>query len=95
MLDMDGTILDLAYDSYIWKDLVPRRYAVANGMSFEEARDLLFEKYAAVQGNLEWYCLDHWSRELGLDIALLKQEVDHLIAVHPHVVDFLEALPGT
>jgi putative hydrolase of the HAD superfamily len=36
--------------------------------------------------------VDHWSRELQLDIALLKEEVDHLIAVHPHVVDFLEAL---
>jgi putative hydrolase of the HAD superfamily len=36
--------------------------------------------------------VDHWSRELGLDIALLKEEVEHLIAVHPHVVDFLEAL---
>lgn len=35
--------------------------------------------------------MDHWSRELGLDIALLKAEVDHLIAVHPHVVDFLDA----
>ncbi|MDH3861387.1 MAG: GMP/IMP nucleotidase, partial [Gammaproteobacteria bacterium] len=55
MLDMDGTILDLAFDNYIWKDLVPRRYAAANGMSFAEARDLLFEKYAAVQGDLEWY----------------------------------------
>jgi putative hydrolase of the HAD superfamily len=29
---------------------------------------------------------------LGLDIALLKAEVDHLIAVHPYVIDFLEAL---
>jgi putative hydrolase of the HAD superfamily len=29
---------------------------------------------------------------LGLDIALLKEEVNHLIAVHPHVTDFLEAL---
>ena len=41
---------------------------------------------------MEWYCVDHWSRELGLDIVLLKEEVDHLIAVHPHVIDFLEAV---
>jgi putative hydrolase of the HAD superfamily len=36
--------------------------------------------------------VDHWSRALGLDIALLKEETNHLIAVHPHVLDFLEAL---
>jgi putative hydrolase of the HAD superfamily len=57
-----------------------------------EAKADLLPRYARIEGTLEWYCVDHWSRELGLDIALLKQEVDHLIVVHPHVVDFLEAL---
>ena len=33
MLDMDGTLLDLAFDNYVWRDLVPRRYAAANGMT--------------------------------------------------------------
>jgi FMN phosphatase YigB (HAD superfamily) len=41
---------------------------------------------------LAWYCMDHWARELALDIAALKREIAHLIAVHPHVVEFLEAL---
>ena len=27
MLDMDGTILDLAYDSHIWLRLIPNIYA--------------------------------------------------------------------
>ena len=36
--------------------------------------------------------MDYWSRELRLDIPQLKEEVDHLIAVHPHVLDFLEAV---
>ena len=40
---------------------------------------------------MDWYCLDYWTRELEMDIALLKEEVDHLIAVHPHVVEFLDA----
>ncbi len=29
MLDMDGTVLDLAYDNYVWKELVPEHYAKA------------------------------------------------------------------
>ena len=41
---------------------------------------------------MEWYCIDYWSNELGLDIAQLKEEVDHLIAVHPHVTEFLDRI---
>ncbi len=52
----------------------------------------LRQRCEAVGGTLQWYCVDHWSQELGLDIALLKQEIEHLIAIHPHVVDFLESL---
>ncbi|MCO4811770.1 MAG: GMP/IMP nucleotidase [Gammaproteobacteria bacterium] len=92
MLDMDGTILDLAFDNYIWKDLVPRRYAAANGMSFAEARDLLFEKYAAVQGDLEWYCLDHWNDRLGIDVVKIHHDVTHRIGYLPGALDFLRAV---
>ncbi|HIP53440.1 MAG TPA: haloacid dehalogenase, partial [Chromatiales bacterium] len=67
-------------------------YAEARGIPLAQAKDELMGRYRDVEGTLEWYCLDHWSRELGLDIALLKQEVDHLIAVHPYVVEFLEAV---
>jgi HAD superfamily hydrolase (TIGR01509 family) len=92
-LDMDGTLLDLHFDNHFWLEHVPKRYAEANGLSLEAAKEELMGRYQSILGTLEWYCVDHWSRELELDIALLKEEVDHLIAVHPHVVDFLEAMP--
>jgi HAD superfamily hydrolase (TIGR01509 family) len=92
LLDMDGTLLDLHFDNYFWLEHVPRRFAERQGCSLEQAKDELATRYRSVEGTLEWYCVDHWSRELGLDIALLKAEVDHLIAVHPHVIDFLEAV---
>ncbi|MDH5395623.1 MAG: HAD-IA family hydrolase, partial [Gammaproteobacteria bacterium] len=41
---------------------------------------------------MNWYCVDYWSNQLNLDIARLKAEVDHLIAVHPHVIEFLESI---
>lgn len=91
-LDMDGTLLDLHFDNHFWQEHVPRRFAEANGISLEGATAELMSRYKNLEGALEWYCLDHWSRELGLDIALLKKEVDHLIAVHPCVTDFLEAV---
>ncbi len=91
-LDMDGTLLDLHFDNHFWLEHVPRRYAEARGIALEQARGELLSRYKDLEGTLEWYCIDHWSRELGLDIALLKEEVDHLIAVHPHVVDFLDGM---
>jgi putative hydrolase of the HAD superfamily len=93
-LDMDGTLLDLHFDNHFWLEHVPRRYAESRGLDLEAARAELLGRYRDLEGTLEWYCVDHWSRQLGLDIALLKEEVDHLIAVHPHVTDFLEALAG-
>ena len=94
-LDMDGTLLDLHFDNHFWLEHVPRRYAESRGLEPEQAQRELIEKYRSIEGTLEWYCVDRWSRELGLDIALLKEEVDHLIAVHPHVMKFLEALART
>ena len=91
-LDMDGTLLDLHFDNYFWLEHVPKRYAQAQNLSLEQSKQELLSRYKDIEGTLEWYCVDHWSRELGLDIALLKQEVDHLIAVHPHVVEFLDVI---
>ena len=92
LLDMDGTLLDLHFDNHFWLEHVPRRYAAARGIREEAAKEELFARYRDIQGTLEWYCVDHWTRQLGLDIALLKEEVDHLIAVHPNVIEFLDML---
>jgi len=92
LLDMDGTLLDLHFDNHFWLHHVPRRYAESRGISVDAATEELMQRYQSVEGTLDWYCVDHWSRELGLDIVLLKQETDHLISVHPHVLPFLKGL---
>jgi putative hydrolase of the HAD superfamily len=92
MLDMDGTVLDLAYDNYVWKELVPARYAETRGMSVEDARSRLFAKYQAIQGDIEWYCLDHWSERLGLDVLELHRDVNDRIVYLPGARDFLKAM---
>jgi HAD superfamily hydrolase (TIGR01509 family) len=90
LLDMDGTLLDLHYDNYFWLKHVPVRYAEKHGLSLADSHRDLSDRYASVAGTIQWYCVDYWSAELGLDIERLKQEVAHLIAVHPQVVPFLE-----
>ena len=92
LLDMDGTLLDLHFDNYFWQHHVPQRYGEKNGMTVEAAKAELYPRFRRVEGTMDWYCIDYWTRELGLDIAVLKEEVDHLIAVHPHVTDFLDAV---
>jgi len=91
LLDMDGTLLDLHFDNYFWQHHVPLRYAEKNQLHIDDARNILVPKFKSAEGTMDWYCVDHWTRELGMDIELLKQEVEHLIAVHPHVIDFLIA----
>ena len=91
-LDMDGTLLDLHFDNHFWLDHVPQRYAEKNGLTKQDALDELIPRFKSVEGTINWYCLDYWTKELDLDIALLKEEVKHLIQVHPYVVDFLDNL---
>jgi len=91
-LDMDGTLLDLHYDNHFWLEHVPRRYAERHGMTLEAAHEALLVRYRAVEGTMAWYCVDYWSEQLDLDIALLKEEVKHLIAIHPDVVEFLDTV---
>lgn len=92
MLDMDGTILDLAFDNFVWRELVPVRYAEKNGLAYEIARERLYAKYASIQGDLEWYCLDHWSERLGFDVLQLHHEVHHRIEYLPGAHAFLERI---
>ncbi len=92
MLDMDGTVLDLAYDNYVWKELVPEHYAKATGITVDDARSRLFAKYRAIQGDIQWYCLDHWSERLGLDVLQLHREVDYRIDYLPGAQGFLQTL---
>ena len=91
-LDMDGTLLDLHFDNHFWREHVPLRYAERHGLDLDTAKQVLYPRFKAVEGTMSWYCVEYWSRELGLDIAGLKREIGHLIAVHAHVPDFLDAV---
>ena len=92
LLDMDGTLLDLNFDNHFWLEFVPARYAENNSLSLEQAKQQLKPQFKAMEGKLEWYCLDYWSDVLKLDISGLKAEISGLISVLPHVVEFLEQI---
>lgn len=90
LLDMDGTLLDLHFDSFFWLEHLPVRYADIHKMDTKAAREWLHERIMKEYGTLNWYCLDYWSQELNVDIVALKKEVADRIAFRPHVQDFLK-----
>jgi len=92
LLDMDGTLLDLRFDNWFWQELVPSHYGVANGMSARDAWGHIKPKFAAVRGTMQWYCIDHWSRELGLEIAAIKRTTLSRIGYLPGAESFLRKL---
>jgi len=92
LLDMDGTLLDLYFDDYFWGHLVPEKYAERHNMTFGAAKDFLYTTYKSHEKTLNWCDIDFWSSELKLDIPALKEQIRHLIEVHPHVVDFLKLM---
>ena len=96
LLDMDGTLLDLHFDSHFWLEHLPRRYVELHQL--DEAsqtrltKEQLIARISDMQGTLSWYSLDNWSRELGVDIIALKREVQHLIGLRGDALDFLQWL---
>ena len=90
LLDMDGTLLDKYFDDHFWEEYVPSQYALANGISEDQAKEDLMPRYRSREETLDWANLDFWSDQLNLDIPALKRQVQHLIAIHPNVISFLE-----
>ncbi len=92
LLDMDGTLLDLHFDNYFWAQHLPQIYAKKHRISEQESSERLRDKFSSGQGTLEWYCLDHWSQQLDMDIPALKRELQHMISLRPHAIEFLTRL---
>ncbi|MCK5885939.1 MAG: GMP/IMP nucleotidase [Alcanivorax sp.] len=92
LLDMDGTLLDLEFDNWFWQKHVPECYARQQGLDRAEADRIIHDWITSHLGTLNWYCLDFWTAELGLEIARLKREAGDRIAIRPGADTFLQAL---
>lgn len=91
LLDMDGTLLDLHFDSHFWLEHLPRRYTELHHLD-DATQHELRARIVREQGSLNWYSLAYWSRELNVDIVALKREVQHLIGLRSDALDFLQWL---
>lgn len=92
LLDMDGTLLDLHFDSFFWLQHLPRRYSQLHNVPEDIAVADLHQQLIAKRGTLDWYCTDYWSRQLDVNIVELKREIQHLIGERPQTLAFLRVL---
>jgi GMP/IMP 5'-nucleotidase len=92
LLDLDGTLLDLGFDNDFWLDFIPSVYAATRVIPVEQARAELAPRFRACEGTLDWYCIDYWSRELGLNVEALKRTQADRVAWLPGAEEFLKHL---
>ncbi len=91
LLDMDGTLLDLHFDSYFWLRHLPEVYAQKNNLSVDQATEFLKPIFINNARTLNWYSVPFWSEQVGFDILQHKEEVAHNIAYRPNAQAFLAA----
>ncbi|MFQ5508429.1 MAG: GMP/IMP nucleotidase [Leptospirillia bacterium] len=92
LIDMDGVLLDLSFDSHFWVHHLPRQYARIHGVSFEAAQEKLHAMYKEREGTMDWYDVDYWSRRLLFDVGAVKARQAGRIRPLPQAVRFLTTL---
>ncbi len=92
LLDMDGTLIDLHFDNFLWNQRLPEVFAATCGIGVAAARERLYGHMRGVPRSLDYYSLDYWSGYTRLDIIELHRELEHLIAYRANASRFLRAV---
>lgn len=92
LLDMDGTLIDLYFDNFLWNQRLPERVGATRGISVAAAREYLYAHMRGVPRPLDYYSLDYWSRYARLDIVELHRELSYLIVYRANASRFLRAV---
>ena len=92
LLDMDGTLIDLYFDNFLWNERLPEMVAGTRGIGVAAAREHLYAHMRGVPRSLDYYSLDYWSRYSRLDIVALHRELSHLIEYRGNASRFLRAV---
>lgn len=92
LLDMDGTLLDLAFDNNFWGQRIHEKYASIHKISIEQTVEKFEPLIQSVAGTLSWYSTDFWSQQYGYSIIGLSREYSEGIRWLPFAKEFLHAL---
>ena len=89
LLDMDGTILDLSFDDYIWNKEIPKNLAKRQNIKFNQAVSILEQKMKTVEATLNWYCFDFWEKKIDIDINSIEEKFKQKIKIKKDAITFL------
>ena len=92
LLDVDGTLLDLHYDNFVWDHVVPEAYAQLKQLSYADAKEQLLAQMRQVLGTIDFYSFDFWQQRTGLDITDLHKQQSQLIGFRADAEAFLNWL---
>jgi putative hydrolase of the HAD superfamily len=94
LIDMDGVILDNAYDNDFWQNQIPEVIADSKGIAFEDAQRLAIQIFNYKKNTKDWYDVDYWSNMLNIDIEAQKRSEKSFsrISLYDGVIDTLSVL---
>ncbi len=92
LLDMDGTLLDLAFDNDFWGQRIHEKYASIHDISVEQTVAKFEPLFKRVAGTLSWYSTDFWSQQYGYSIIGHSRAYAAGIRWLPYAKEFLHAL---
>ena len=94
LIDMDGVILDNAYDNDFWQNQIPEVIADNKGIAFDDAKRLAIQIFNYKKNTRDWYDVDYWSNMLSIDIEAQKRSEKSFsrISLYDGVIDTLSVL---
>ncbi|USP41900.1 HAD-IA family hydrolase [Acinetobacter sp. XS-4] len=92
MFDMDGTLLDLAFDDFIWNECLPKRHAKTHQILLTESKEKLYQFYQSHRHTLVWYSSTYWTKTVGVDVLKLQQEFQSKIQARSGCIELLQQL---
>jgi putative hydrolase of the HAD superfamily len=93
--DLDGTLIDLDFDLYLWFEQLPRLYSEQNGIPLEKAKEYFRLEYNRIgMQRREWYDLCYWIKHhnLRVDPKKVASDLRHKITVFPDALPVLKKL---
>ncbi|WP_192453970.1 HAD-IA family hydrolase [Acinetobacter oleivorans] len=92
MFDMDGTLLDLSFDDFIWNECLPERHAKIHQLPLSESKEKLYQFYQSHRHTLVWYSSSYWTKTVGVDVLKLQQEFQSKIQARSGCIELLQQL---
>lgn len=90
--DMDGTLLDLAFDDFIWNQQLPIAYAEHHQCSIQHSHAKFNDFFQQNRHTLAWYSSTFWTKLTGIDLLQLHEQYKERVQPRKHCFELLEQL---